>query len=68
MRGHETHTGISRTVIHTQLAGGRQPHPFARGKDVKVTITDPLAAHRELSRTLKDRDMTDVTTYLETLK
>jgi cytochrome c oxidase cbb3-type subunit 3 len=43
-------------------------HAFNRGKDVKVQIVDPLQAHRELARTLKDRDMTDVTTYLETLK
>jgi cytochrome c oxidase cbb3-type subunit 3 len=33
-----------------------------------VQIVDPLQPHRELARTLKDRDMTDVTTYLETLK
>jgi hypothetical protein len=42
--------------------------PFARGKGVDVKIVDPLQPHREIARTLKDRDMTDVTTYLETLK
>jgi cytochrome c oxidase cbb3-type subunit 3 len=41
---------------------------FERGKDVKVQFIDPLQPHRDLARTLKDREMADVTTYLETLK
>ena len=43
-------------------------HAFARDKSVKVQIVDPLAAHREIARTVKDRDLHDVTAYLETLK
>jgi mono/diheme cytochrome c family protein len=42
--------------------------PFARGKGVKVEIKDPLAPHREIARTLKDAEMSNVTTYLESLK
>ena len=37
-------------------------------KGIKVQVIDPLAPHREIARTLKDRDMSDVTTYLEKLK
>lgn len=43
-------------------------HAFARGPDVKVEIHDPLAWHRAFAFRLKDRDMTDLVTYLGTLK
>jgi cytochrome c oxidase cbb3-type subunit III len=41
---------------------------FARTPDLKVTKTDPLAAHRALLETLTDKNMHDVVAYLETLK
>ena len=41
---------------------------FARTPDVKVTVTDPLAAHRALLETITDKNMHDVVAYLETLK
>jgi mono/diheme cytochrome c family protein len=41
---------------------------FARTRDLKVTTTDPLAAHRALLDTLTDKNMHDVVSYLETLK
>ncbi|MBT9473158.1 MAG: c-type cytochrome [Pseudomonadota bacterium] len=53
-------------IVIVDAAGAVRP--FARTKAVKVEIKDPLAAHGELARTLKDQDMSNVTTYLETLK
>jgi cytochrome c oxidase cbb3-type subunit III len=41
---------------------------FARTPDLKVTKTDPLAAHRALLENLTDKNMHDVVAYLETLK
>jgi mono/diheme cytochrome c family protein len=41
---------------------------IARSDNVVVQLLDPLAAHVELAETLRDGDMHDVTTYLETLK
>jgi mono/diheme cytochrome c family protein len=44
-------------------------HRFSRWNDVpKVEIHDPLAAHRELLRKYNDKDIHDITAYLETLK
>jgi hypothetical protein len=34
----------------------------------KVVITDPLQAHFDMLRTLRDKDMQDLTAYLWTLK
>jgi cytochrome c oxidase cbb3-type subunit III len=41
---------------------------FARTPGLKVTKTDPLAAHRALLEDLTDKNMHDVVAYLETLK
>jgi cytochrome c oxidase cbb3-type subunit III len=44
-------------------------HRFSRWNDVpKVEIHDPLVAHRELLRKYNDKDIHDITAYLETLK
>ncbi len=44
-------------------------HRFSRWNDMpKVEIHDPLAAHRELLRKYNDKDVHDITAYLETLK
>ncbi|HEV2594927.1 MAG TPA: c-type cytochrome [Sphingomicrobium sp.] len=43
-------------------------HAFSRGPNVKVEIHDPLQWHRAFAFRLKDRDMTDLVTYLGTLK
>jgi cytochrome c oxidase cbb3-type subunit 3 len=42
---------------------------FARDGDVpKVVVTDPLQAHFDMLRTLRDKDMHDLTAYLWTVK
>ncbi|HVW09141.1 MAG TPA: c-type cytochrome [Bryobacteraceae bacterium] len=42
---------------------------FSRNGDVpKVEVKDPMQAHKNLLDTLKNKDMHDVTAYLETLK
>jgi mono/diheme cytochrome c family protein len=41
---------------------------FTRGPDVKVTKTDPLAAHHELLERITDKNMHDLVAYLESLK
>lgn len=44
-------------------------HRFTRSNDVpKVEIHDPLAPHRALFRTYNDKDIHDITAYLESLK
>ena len=44
-------------------------HRFSRMNDVpKVEIHDPLAAHREMLRKYNDKDIHDITAYLESLK
>ncbi len=44
-------------------------HSFARLGDVpKVEIHDPVKAHREMFRTIKDSEIHDITAYLVTLK
>lgn len=43
-------------------------HAFARGPNVTVEVHDPLEWHRNFAFRLKDRDMTDLVTYLGTLK
>jgi mono/diheme cytochrome c family protein len=43
-------------------------HAFARGPGIKVVVHDPLEWHRDFAFRLKDRDMTDLVTYLGTLK
>lgn len=52
----------------TLIEPGGAVRAFKRGKDVKVQLVDPLQPHRDLAAVLKDRDMADVTTYLEGLK
>lgn len=41
---------------------------FPRNSETKVEIQDPLDGHRKLLQELSDKDMHDVTTFLETLK
>lgn len=43
-------------------------HAFERGPDVKVTLKDPLQWHKDFAYRLSDQDMTDLVTYLGTLK
>lgn len=44
-------------------------HRFLRDNDLpKVEIHDPLAAHRAMFRTIKDKEIHDITAYLVTLK
>ena len=44
-------------------------HRYIRSNDVpKVDIHDPLAAHRAMFRTYTDKDIHDITAYLESLK
>lgn len=44
-------------------------HRFLRSNDVpRVEIHDPLARHRELLRSYKDKDIHDITAYLQSLK
>ena len=45
-----------------------QAHAIDLYNKVKVEIKDPLAAHQEMIMTLTNRDMHDVTAYLDTLK
>lgn len=43
-------------------------HSIPRGPETKVTLDDPLAAHRELLGKYTDADMHNLTAYLATLK
>ncbi len=43
-------------------------HVVSRGAGVDVQITDPLAPHQAMIKTLKNFDMHNVTAYLESLK
>jgi cytochrome c oxidase cbb3-type subunit 3 len=45
-----------------------QTHAIDREPGVEVNISDPLAAHQELIKSLHNEDMHNVTAYLETLK
>ena len=46
-----------------------QTHRFSRMNDVpKVEIHDPLAPHRQMLRKYDDKDIHDITAYLESLK
>lgn len=46
-----------------------EAHRFTRNNGVpKVEIHDPLAPHREMLRKYDDKDIHDITAYLETLK
>jgi cytochrome c oxidase cbb3-type subunit III len=54
-------------VTLIESAGTRRT--FTRDGDVpKVVITDPLQVHFDMLRTLRDKDMQDLTAYLWTLK
>jgi mono/diheme cytochrome c family protein len=48
--------------------GAGQTHVIDREPGVEVQIKDPLAAHQEMIMTLTNKEMHDVTAYLETLK
>jgi cytochrome c oxidase cbb3-type subunit 3 len=55
-------------LITIRLADGSQ-RTFRRvGDNPKVTLKDPLAAHKELLPQLTDKDMHDVTAFLAGLK
>jgi mono/diheme cytochrome c family protein len=54
------------TIVLTDAAG--QTHAFARGPGIAVALTDPLAGHKAFAYRLKDSDMTDLVTYLASLK
>jgi small nuclear ribonucleoprotein (snRNP)-like protein len=55
------------SVTLTDAEGSR--HTFTREGDTpKVEIHDPLQPHKELLRTYTDKDIHDVTAYLETLQ
>ncbi|WP_116091694.1 c-type cytochrome [Sphingomonas crusticola] len=43
-------------------------HAFQRGPDVKVMLKDPLQWHKDFAFRIKDREMTDLVTYLGSLK
>lgn len=43
-------------------------HSFKVSEEGHVQVTDPLEAHHKLLKELSDRDLHNVTTYLETLK
>jgi cytochrome c oxidase cbb3-type subunit III len=43
-------------------------HSFNVSAEARVQVTEPLEAHHRLLRELSDRDLHNVTTYLETLK
>lgn len=43
-------------------------HDFERGHGVTVAMTDPLAWHTALAGRIKDSEMTDLTTYLASVK
>ncbi|KAA6465375.1 c-type cytochrome [Acidobacteria bacterium AB60] len=45
-----------------------QKHAVALERGAQVEMKDPLAAHEEMIKTLGNRDMHDVTAYLETLQ
>jgi cytochrome c oxidase cbb3-type subunit III len=45
-----------------------QAHAITLDKGTKLEMKDPLAAHQEMIMTLTNRDMHDVTAYLDSLK
>jgi hypothetical protein len=51
----------------TLLDGAGRTHLIDREPGVEVQIKDPLAAHQEMTMTLTNDDMHNVTVYLETL-
>jgi hypothetical protein len=54
--------------FNVSLYGSQGYRSFPITSGTKVQIHDPLAAHKQLLKHLTDRDMHNVTTYLETLK
>ena len=60
-------TQVSDFLI-TLLDKDGQTHAIDRGPGVRVEMHDPLAPHQALVMTLKNDDMHNVTSYLETLK
>jgi cytochrome c oxidase cbb3-type subunit 3 len=55
-------------LVTVALADGTSRTIRREGDAVKVQVTDPLKAHRELLAVYTDKDMHDVTAYLVTLK
>jgi cytochrome c oxidase cbb3-type subunit 3 len=55
-------------LVTLQLADGSQRTYRRNGETPKVTIRDPLQAHRDLLAQYTDKDVHDVTAYLVTLK
>jgi hypothetical protein len=53
-------------VVLVDSAG--KTHGIDRVPGVKVEMRDPLKAHLEIIQRLANKDMHDVTAYLETLK
>lgn len=65
VRGRVTQLSDFRITLADQ---GGQAHAIEIDKETKVEMKDPLAAHQQMIMTLTNRDMHDVTAYLETLK
>ena len=61
-------TFISDYVITIQSASGEPESFFRNGDSPRVVIKNPLEAHVELARKMTDKDMHNLTAYLETLK
>ena len=56
-------------IVTLLLPDGERRSVSLEGGDApKVEVHDPLDAHRELARTINDKDMHDVTAYLATIK
>ncbi len=53
-------------VVIADAAGAT--HTIERGPGVAVALTDPLAWHKAFATRVKDREMTDLTTYLASFK
>jgi cytochrome c oxidase cbb3-type subunit 3 len=55
--------------VITLLAADSTQYTLRRDiKNQKVEVRDPLASHRDLLRSYSDKDIHDVTAYLESLK
>ncbi|HWB52797.1 MAG TPA: c-type cytochrome [Tepidisphaeraceae bacterium] len=61
-------TFINDYVVTIQRASGAPESFFRNGDSPKIVIKNPLEAHVELGRKMSDKDMHNLTAYLETLK
>jgi cytochrome c oxidase cbb3-type subunit 3 len=59
---------ISEFAVTLVDASGTRRTFKREGEVPKVVVTDPLQAHFDMLRTLRDKDMQDLTAYLWTLK